>query len=61
MTGKTSLYISFITDITSTTNFPSHYIEIIFWDLKILDFAPYTDGDAVPCQLSSTFKSVTGR
>jgi len=60
-TGKTSLYINFITDITSAADFPYHYIEIIFWDLTILDFAPYSNGDAVPCQLSSTFKSITGR
>lgn len=60
-TGKSSLYVNFMTDFTSVNNYPYHYIEIIFWDLYILDFAPYAEGDAIPCQLSSTFDSIVGR
>lgn len=57
----TSIYLSININFTSNYNFPSHYLEVTFYDLQITAFVGYSIGGIIPCQLSSNFLSITNR
>lgn len=57
----TSIHLSININFTSSNNFPSHYLEITFFDLKIAAFSGFSVGSIVPCQLSPNFLSVNAR
>ena len=58
---ETSLYLSINVNFTSSNNFPTHYLEVILYDLTIAAFPGKAVGDIVPCQLSPAFNSVNAR
>lgn len=57
----TSIYLSININFTSSNSFPTHYLEITFFDLKITAFPGYSIGDIIPCQLSTNFLSISAR
>lgn len=57
----TSLYLSININFTSSNNFPTHYLEITLYDLKMAAFPGFSIGDIIPCQLSSNFLNVSAR
>ena len=52
---ETSLYFKFFIDFDSPYNYPTHYLEFIFWDLYPSTFTGYSVNDVIPCQLSPNF------
>jgi hypothetical protein len=56
-----SLYIAFILNFTDSVSFPSHLIEMTFWDIDFSAFSGYNAGDELPCQLGSMFTQIVGR
>jgi hypothetical protein len=57
----TSLYLSININFTSSYNYPTHYLEITLFDLKITAFTGYSIGNIFPCQLSSNFLNISAR
>jgi hypothetical protein len=57
----TSIYLSININFTSSYNYPSHYLEITLFDLKITAFTGYSIGSIFPCQLSSNFLNISAR
>lgn len=56
-----SLYLSFVLNFTDAVSYPSHYLELIFWDIDFAAFPGYSVGQEVPCQLGSMYAQVSGR
>lgn len=56
-----SLYIAFVLNFTDSVSYPSHMIEMTFWDIDFGAFSGYSYGDELPCQLGSMFTQITGR
>lgn len=50
-----------MTDFSSASSYPSHYLEFIFWDLPSSTFSPYVGRNQIPCQLSPNFVSIANR
>lgn len=58
---ETSLYLKFDLNFTSSNDYPTHYLEFIFWDLTETAFTGYDKNDQIPCQLSDNFLSISNR
>ena len=58
---ETSLYMKFDLNFTSSNDYPTHYLEFIFWDLYESAFTGYSKNDQIPCQLSDNFLSISNR